>query len=354
MSLRFPQKTVKWLPYFLTAAILTLYLAYVFFVIQNNRGPIDYEIFMEIGTRLRAGNAVYTENSYYPLPYVVIFAAFSALPRPVSMAIWLLLPVAVALMITRGKPYALLYAPTFGHFVGGQSSVFGLLGFWGYRRYENPEKIQGGLWLALTLLKPQLAIIPCIWAGIQWVKYFRMNRKIPVQVWGFLAMGLFLYIPSFVIMPDWPLQWLSTSRPLFYRAMSGLLPRLLIIFVSPSNIYFWVILFILAVVLLTCILRKKSAPHLQLLMLWGFIVSPLVHDYDLIQILPLLEDARLRKAAIWVSIPAWLVIAFAYSNNDAWFVFTLFAPILLLISILDRSHSNDQTIQVSPDAEFNV
>lgn len=107
------KKLLKWAAVVL---LLTLYLIYTALAIYTDRGPVDYETFMNIGGRLLAGGEVYGENSYYPMPYVMIFAAFAALPRAVSLVLWLLGPVVAALFISGGNPLVLLYAPVFGHF----------------------------------------------------------------------------------------------------------------------------------------------------------------------------------------------------------------------------------------------
>lgn len=118
-----------------TILLLAAYLLYVGFVIQHDQGPVDYETFMQIGARFLSRQEVYGENSYYPLPFVMIFAGFSVLPRPVSMTLWLLLPVVMAWWISGWKPWVLLYAPLVAHFFGGQTAVFGMMGLWGYRQH---------------------------------------------------------------------------------------------------------------------------------------------------------------------------------------------------------------------------
>src|SRR5689334_22207804 len=122
------------------ALLLIPYLLYIAFAIRVNRTGVDYETFMGIGHRLVTGGQVYGENSYYPMPVVMIFALFSLLPRPVSIAVWLLTPVISALLITGGNPLVLIFAPVFGHFVGGQASVFGMVGLWGYRKHLAPRQ----------------------------------------------------------------------------------------------------------------------------------------------------------------------------------------------------------------------
>ncbi len=73
-------------------------------------------------------------------------------------------------------------------------------------------------------------------------------------------------------------------------AMSGFIPRTLLFFYPPKSIEFWAWLFILGGLLIGLILAlNKRIFGLDLAVLWGFIVSPLVHDYDLIQLIPLLD-----------------------------------------------------------------
>jgi hypothetical protein len=77
---------------------------------------------------------------------------------------------------------------------------------------------------------------------------------------------------------------------------------------------------------------------LDLVVLWGFVVSPLVHDYDLIQLLPLFETPVLQRAAVLLSIPGLLVILAAYDSTQAWYVFTVIAPALLWLFLRQRQN----------------
>jgi hypothetical protein len=337
----------------LAAAILLVpYILYVAFIIRANQGPVDYETFMEIGHRLLAGKEVYGENSYYPLPFVMIFACFSWLPRPLSMALWFLLPVLLALAIAGWRPYPLLFAPVFSHFVGGQTSVFGLLGLWGYRRQIAPENISGGIWLGLTLLKPQLGLVPLAFAISQWVSYFRSRRRIPRQAWAWGITMLILYLPSFFLMPDWLHRWLQSPRPLFERAMSGFIPRtLLILGANPRGVSYWLIGGALGALLLSAIwlLNRRRLPF-DAVILWSFVTSPLVHDYDLIQIVPLLDTPLLQWAAVILSLPGWWVILTAYGSDSAWYAFTIIALGLLGIWHFQRCQSQKREPIPEPDS----
>ena len=334
--------------------ILVPYLAYIVFIIQADRGPIDYETFMGIGRRLLTAQPVYGENSYYPMPYVMIFAFFSWLPRALSMALWLVIPVIAALIISRWNPLVLLFAPLFGHFVGGQSAVFGMVGLWGYRKHIHPDDLIGGIFLGLTMIKPQLGILPLLYAFSVWIKEFRLSKKVPRQTWSWLITTAIIYVPGFLIQPDWLVQWLSAPRPLFERALAGFLPRTLQYIIPSQSLWYWLTLILLAVILLIIVRRlNQGRISFDLLILWGFIVNPLVHDYDLIQLIPLIQKKRTMILACLLSIPGWLVILFFYQVDHAWYVFTLIAPGLMLWYLLrKRSGSPQMDTSENPVNEF--
>jgi hypothetical protein len=289
---------------------------------------------MAIGQKFIRHETIYTSNSFYPLPFVAIFGFFSLLPRPVSLFLWLFLPVIVALLITKFSLFTLLYAPLFGHFVGGQSGLFGLVGFWGYRGHTNPDHISGGVWLSLTTLKPQLGIAPILWAFCQWVKYFRNTRRIPKQAISFFISVLIIYGPTFLFFPNWVGQWLQNPRPLFQRALSGIIPRLLIFLIPENPMVFGGILCICSLILFFGIWKiSRSQISLDVFVLFSFLINPLVHDYDLIQIIPMIESSREKFAAVLLSLPGWVVILTQYTNDAAWVVFTIIAPGLLILKL---------------------
>jgi hypothetical protein len=334
----------------IVAILLMPYIFYTAFIIRANQGPVDYETFMTIGHRLLDGKQVYSENSYYPMPFVMIFAFFSSLPRPASMALWLLLPVIIALAIAGWRPYPLVFAPVFSHFTGGQTSVFGLLGLWGYRRNIAPDNIAGGIWLGLTLLKPQLGLVPLAYAIWQWISFFRSQRRVPRQAWAWGVTMLILYLPGFFLVPDWVQQWLQYPRPLFERAMSGFIPRtLLILGLNPQAIPYWLIWGLLGALLLLAVwlVCRRRLPF-DALILWSFITSPLVHDYDLIQTVPFLDTPLLQWAAVILSLPGWVVILTAYRNDSAWYAFTIIAVGLLGIWLYQKTKSSKKNPMAEP------
>jgi len=304
---------------------------------------------MTIGQRLLTGDPIYTTNSYYPMPFVIIFSLFASIPRPLSMALWFLIPVICAWAISGRNPLVLLFAPLFGHFAGGQSSVFGLLGLWGYRKYKQVDKPIGGVYLALTLIKPQLGLVPFAYALIQWISAIRLKKSMPSQAWGCVITLAILFIPGYFIDINWVSKWLSSPRPIFERAISGFVPRILLYFVEEGTQTYWIILVFISLLLLLYIFyRLKGKITLDLIVVWGFIINPLVHDYDLIQLVPVLDSPKKQKWGVLLSLPGWLVIIFAYANDQAWFVFSLIAPGLLLLFLFSDRQENKKVMPEEP------
>lgn len=333
-----------------TSFLLFVYLAFVVFAAWDPGGwaPNDYAVFMRIGRALLAGEPVYTENSYYPLPYVAIFSIFALLPRPLSVAFWLLAPVVLALVVTRYRPYALAFAPTIAHTFWGQSSGFGLLGLWGYRLNLDIQRASGGVFLALTCLKPQLALVPVGYALYTWIAHWRKTRRIPKQCLAFVATICLMYLPSLLLWPTWPIEWLRAPRPFvcpeprpgFSMALSGAVPRLLVS-AGLTGAPFWLAWLVLSGLVAGVAWRAKGRAHpLDILVLVGFIVSPLVHDYDLIQVLPVIWGPAMPVVAVLLSLPSlWLM---AQCNFDAaWSAAALIAPGLLVAYLFQcqRGHS---------------
>jgi hypothetical protein len=310
--------------------LLLFYAAYLAMVVSAPFGPVDFETFRSIGLRLLSGLSPYGENSYYPMPFVGIFAVLSALPRALAAILWLGLPLLAAFAIAGWSPWVLVFAPLLAHFTGGQTAVFGLLAVWALRR--RPEAALTGVLLALATVKPQLAIVPILWASVSWFKSYKLTHRLPKQFMAFAISLSLIWLPWFMVRPGWLLEWLSNPRPLFERAMAGILPRSLLLLGVSSPVY-WLLILVGAVVLLWLLRRSLS---LDICLLIWFVISPLVHDYDLIQLIPLLDTRLKQWAAVLAGIPTLIVMAIAYRVDAAWFACTLIAPTLLLTVLFEQ------------------
>jgi hypothetical protein len=321
------------LPALSVAALLVapVYAAYLVFILTQQQAGVDYHTFVLIGQRFLDGYNVYTfDNSYYPLPYVMIFAVLAALPSVISIALWHMVPLVAVLMAARWQAWPLLFAPVFAHFVGGQTSVVGLLAVYGFLRYR--DEWYGGAWLAVAMLKPQLALLPLLWCALDWWPRLR-HRQIPPQAAAFVIVTGLIYLPSLIIAPTWPLDWLSASRPLFERAMAGFVPRTLVILMGTGP---WMWLAWAGVTLPALLFLLRRRPDFATFLLVGSVFHPLIHDYDLIQLVPVLNTPHLQRAALLASVPTWVVIVFAYGNDRAWYVVTLIPLVTAWVAWRER------------------
>jgi hypothetical protein len=114
---------------------------------------------------------------------VLVFTFFASLPLSLSIALWHGIPLLIGLYAARFRAWVLMFAPLFAHVVGGQSSVFGLVGLYGYRRYA--DQWYAGIFRAVMTFRPQLALAPLIWAEWQWQRTIRTTRRMPDQLWAF-------------------------------------------------------------------------------------------------------------------------------------------------------------------------
>lgn len=77
-----------------------------------------------------------------------------------------------------------------------------------------------------------------------------------------------------------------------------------------------------------------------MMVLLSFIVLPFLHDYDLTQLIPLLDDKKRRIWGLTSSIPLWFTICFAYNNDHFWYTATLISPILVYYLMTEGNNSN--------------
>ena len=323
-------KLFHWIPLLL----LLPYAAYLYIVVIMPFGPVDFETFRDIGSRLLANSTIYTWNTYYPMPYIGIFGLLALLPRWLAAILWMGVPVVLALVLF--GPWTLAYAPLFTHFLG-QTAVFGMLALWAL--YRKPASRWTPVILAVATIKPQLAIVPVLWSLWRW--WQEKNWKHALL---FSASVALIWLPWFLLRPNWITEWLSYPRPLSLRAITAIVPRVLLLSRLPAVATWSILLLLTAVVIF--LLRGRLTLKTWVL-LW-FILCPLVHDYDLVQLLPLLDTRHERIAAIAASIPMWLVILFDYNSTSAWIVTGLIAPVVLLVYMTERKSTKQEFVQPDP------
>jgi len=78
---------------------------------------------------------------------------------------------------------------------------------------------------------------------------------------------------------------------------------------------------------------KGNSHSLDVLLLASSVINPLVHDYDLIQILPTIWGPIMPLASVALSLPGWWTITTRYGIDTAWVTFSISAPGLLMTYI---------------------
>jgi hypothetical protein len=162
---------------------------------------------------------------FHPYPYPPWFALatfyLGSFPIEIAARIWfqlnlLMLTASVWMLTTRWKPRsrllalagALLFIPTLGHLVVGQSATPILLGLalfiWSVRTESSM-----GIALAFGLLtfKPNLGIFPLL-AFTGWLLYQRHKPFARRAIILITAMAVFLFAVGFIADPAWPLTYL--------------------------------------------------------------------------------------------------------------------------------------------------
>ncbi|NIS79401.1 MAG: DUF2029 domain-containing protein [Anaerolineales bacterium] len=158
---------------------------------------------------------------YYPLYAMIFFAPFGLLSFPVARAIWMtLLQIALPLLlwiglrIAKWNPGTALLALLMGFsifwypgvrsiFVGQFAVVEALLMAGALLAIQSRNDALGGILLALSTSKPQMAVlfIPFVLIWAVSVKRWRL------LLWAAGSM-VTLVVSSIILMPDWPLRWI--------------------------------------------------------------------------------------------------------------------------------------------------
>lgn len=138
--------------------------------------------------------------------------------------------------------------------------------------------------------------------------------------------------------PEWVNEWLANPRNIRLRGMASIVPRTFSYF-NLHPIIFWLFLILITICLIYW-LFKKELLNLDMMVLLSFIVLPFLHDYDLTQLIPLLDDKKRRIWGLTSSIPLWFTICFAYNNDHFWYTATLISPILVYYLMTEGNNSN--------------
>jgi len=168
----------------------------------NRWHAFDYDNYRQAGKLLLAGQNPYGPHRYYPLPTVFwIFVPLALLPDWFRL-IWVLAAFLAILLVQRKNGWLFfLFSPLWIVVRDGMLEGWLLLPLSVFLR-----NVPGwaGLSAAILLLKPQLALLPIVYALISWLR--QGNWRNLLTFGGSL---LILFAPAFLLMPAWPFSMLT-------------------------------------------------------------------------------------------------------------------------------------------------
>lgn len=144
----------------------------------------DLWAFIALGESARAGGY----SGLYPYPFAMIWGILSLVPYPILAVMLIAISAGILTWLFRRRAFLwLFYIPVIYSFLSGQ-----LLMIWlGLMNLAN------GPALALLTLKPQLFIVALPTLADRWKEVRR----------SFLLSCAAIYIPSLIIRPAWPIEW---------------------------------------------------------------------------------------------------------------------------------------------------
>lgn len=236
----------------------------------------DLRAFIALGESARMGGY----DGLYPYPFALVWAILSLIPYPILLAALIVISAGILIALFKRRAFVwLLYAPILYSFSFGQLSVIWL----------GLMNVGTGLSLALLTLKPQVFVIALPVLADRWPQVRR----------SFLAWCAVLYLPSFLIRPTWPAEWLQLTTG-DGRGTSGMSAS--VWSASPAlAIVLAIALFILL------IMRWPLARHAWQVITTMFNPAVLVHDYTM-----------LAGASLWLIPASWLVLALVLATRQGW------------------------------------
>lgn len=251
----------------------------------------DFAIFWEGAGAVLSGQSPYSIPGYYPIPpFAIATAPIGLLPRTPAFILWSVVNIAALASIARRKtPIALLYLPVFfGIWVGQVDLIILALGFTG-----------SWIGVALTALKPQLAVWLIPFYVIAWSRSGQTRRLIPAMA----AVTAIYGIPT-ILWPSWWAQWTAATPSMLEYAqhassafgLSALLQELL-----PPQLSILLVA-ILGAAIFSVVRPWTDSRYWS----WAAIFNPLANIYSLCIVLQ--EADWISYALSWLLLPVALYL----------------------------------------------
>lgn len=326
-----PMTAWQWLNALLIALALIAWTAITLSALLAEREPFDYRILMDSAERYcyapdsfqygitrypvaEDGREVLPQLSFYPATFYVAFCALAHHAPALNLLLWMLLPLVTAFMLSGGRAAILAYPPLFLLILLGQSTTWVMLMLVLIAHYEQGGKVRAwhGIAVASFFFKPHLAALGLLYLLWRW-------RKSPATLAVALGMALALLIPAFAYLPSWVGEWLAQGRRGFeigsMVSVAGWWVRMFNLPFAPSasvQLLVWGISAGVAVGLLGLAYWRRGKLEFYDWLLVLCLTLPLIHDYDLVILLPFIAlRPRLLLVALVCGALAWLFAMFS-------------------------------------------
>lgn len=278
-------------------------------------------------------------DNYYPAPFYTTFCVPLRLAPDLLRLLWIAVPFALVVVLSGWRAGVFASPALFILFLLGQSTWLLLPLYILGVRYSEGARVRAwhGVLLGLAVLKPHIALPAALYLLWHW----RRHRW--ALVWAVVSV-LVITLPSFLIMPDWPIKWLSNTRGFepINLASIAFLPRngldLPPIPSTGTQMLVWLFCGAIAYALYRLLLWRRGRVTWYDLVLIYFLTLPLTNDYDLVVLLPFIGD-RPRRLLLsnTAGILAWIIVAFTFVNLDkARWSMSFFITFILLVARFAR------------------
>jgi hypothetical protein len=264
--------------------------------------PYDYAVYANMGRLVREGQNPYRAANYWIFPAILWVCVPLSWTPDWFVLVWILLPMISLLVIHRRDGLILLlFTPLW--LVIADAMLEGALLLPVYWLLQDAA-VTASLGAVALLTKPQLALLPVGKRAWDWL---RQTHKRPLAI--FLGALAAFILPSFVVMPDWPLAWLKVL-PMRAAETTTILPLM------TASVWSWLALGIGGKVFVLILLIMggwlfwrawRAGNSTPALLMAGLFLTPVLFASSLFIAAAALRGRRQIELATALSLAAWLV-----------------------------------------------
>lgn len=316
---------------------ISLLLAYVGASLTlEDAYPYDYGILVS-GTEVfcfQPDQFDYNPLWLYPAPFYSAMCLPIAVSPIITLILWMIVPFLMVLVLAGRRAVILIFPPFVLHMILGQSTWL-VLPLFAYALWSNEKSVRWwhGIITLLVVFKPHIGGLAVVWL---WYHY-RHRRGFIIT--SFLSI-VTVVIPAFLMQPTWLVDWLGNGRSFKLSSMAnlGIIPVDLlglggeeVLELAPTlSDQLPVYLFggVLAIVLLCVVYRQRGTLTLYDWVLAFCLSNPLLHDYDLIILIPFIGlFPRRLLLGLTTGIIVWI-----YALMTGAYQASIFIPLILWVS----------------------